>query len=62
MFSKTNLEDYDYVDVEGVIPGEEGGPPIKMRRGRGRPKKNTSGTLEEGPRVILFLFIRNLLS
>lgn len=50
MFLKSNIEDYDYVDVEGGIhPGDElAGPPFKMRRGRGRPKKKTAATLEEG--------------
>ncbi|GJQ86655.1 Taf1, partial [Trypoxylus dichotomus] len=43
---KTNSEDLDYVDIEGITAGEDDSIPPKMRRGRGRPKKK-SATLEE---------------
>lgn len=50
MYMKSSIEDYDYVDVEGEVqPGDElSGPPFKMRRTRGRPRKKTAATLEEG--------------
>lgn len=44
------MEDYDYVDVEGgATPlGDVISPPTKMRKSRGRPKKRSAATLEEG--------------
>ncbi|XP_025829249.1 transcription initiation factor TFIID subunit 1 [Agrilus planipennis] len=47
--TKSHVEDYDYVDVEGVMTPmmDPSSPPLKMRKIRGRPKKKTTATLEE---------------
>ncbi|XP_031356543.1 transcription initiation factor TFIID subunit 1 isoform X2 [Photinus pyralis] len=49
IYFKGNVEDYDYVDVEGggLGFGDVLSPPPKIRRGRGRPRKKIAATLEE---------------
>ncbi|KAF2894065.1 hypothetical protein ILUMI_12106 [Ignelater luminosus] len=48
-YMKGNVEDYDYVDVEGggVSFVETSSPPFKKSKGRGRPRKKSAATLEE---------------
>lgn len=50
-YMKGNVEDYDYVDVEGgagVTFADTSSPPLKKSKGRGRPRKKSAATLEEG--------------
>lgn len=46
--SKLNVEEMDYVDVESVVPSEDGSMnPTGYHRSKTRQKKKTSATLEE---------------